>query len=313
VPQRSFVARLLLPVPSSLAVALVSVSPSGRAWAQAPSGPPVFPSSVELITVDAVVLDKEGQPVPGLTKDDFVVKEDGQPRDVASFEAFDVGAARDEPEAVAPGVVASNEPAASGSGRAFAVVVDDLGIAPERTAAAQETVKALLERSVRDGDLVTLGTTSGNAWWSARVPEGQEDLLAVLARARGRLVDASVLEPMSGYEAFWIANREDSMSTAGALTARVVARWEGTGACPVIPGRGSIGCDGKVRGRATQVNSIRRERLRYTLACVRRAIEALAPVRGRKSLLLLSEGFLDDFGGDARAVAALSREANTAV
>ncbi len=53
--------------------------------------------------------------------------------------------------------------------------------------------------------------------------------------------------------------------------------------------------------------------MRFTLACVRRALEALAPVRGRKSLLLLSEGFLQDFGSDSRAVAAASREANTAV
>jgi len=46
---------------------------------------------------------------------------------------------------------------------------------------------------------------------------------------------------------------------------------------------------------------------------VRRALEALAPVRGRTSLLLLSEGFLEDSGSDSRAVAAASREANTAV
>ncbi len=208
--------------------------------------------------------------------------------------------------------MASNEPAASDSGRAFAIVLDDLRIAPERTPAAREAVTALLGRSVRDGDLVTLASTSGNAWWSARVPEGREDLLAVLARARGRYVDAPVLDRMSDYEAFWIANHEDS-SGSGSVTARVVARWEATGACPVVAGRGSIGCPGRVRARATHVDGIRRDRLRATLACVRRAIEAFAPVRGRKSLLLLSEGFLEDFGGDARAVAALSREANTAV
>jgi VWFA-related protein len=300
------------------AAALFPIEPTARA--EAPQVPaPTFPSAVELITVDAVVLDRLGQPVPGLTKDDFVVKEDGRSRDVVSFEAFDVGVAREEAEAVAPGVVASNELAASDSGRAFAVVVDDLGIGPERTAAAQETVMALLERSARDGDLVTLATTSGNAWWSARVPDGLEDLLAVLARARGRLVDSSVLEPMSDYEAFWIAGHENTSfdfdsDNDPTITARVVKRWEKTGAClPRPESRQRITCDYRVRFRATHVDGIRRDRLRATLACVRRAIEALAPVRGRKSLLLLSEGFLEDFGGDARTVAALSREANTAV
>ena len=167
---------------------------------------------------------------------------------------------------------------------------------------------------MRDGDLVTLATTSGNAWWSARVPDGREDLLAVLARARGRIVDASALDRMSDYEAFWIALHEDSTTSAGTITARVVERWEATGACPVEPRqRLDRLLSEQVRGRATQLDGMRRRACVPPWPRVRRAIEALAPVRGRKSLLLVSEGFLEDFGGDTRAVAALSREANTAV
>ena len=71
---------------------------SAVASAQAP-GPPTFPSEVELITVDAVVVDGKGQPVTGLTKDDFVVHEDGHPRDIVTFESVSVAA---EPETAAP-------------------------------------------------------------------------------------------------------------------------------------------------------------------------------------------------------------------
>src|SRR5215470_7178046 len=67
---------------------------------------PTFPSQVELITVDAVVLDAAGRPVPGLTKDDFVVKEDGRVQEVQSFEAF-VAEPAEAPSA--PPVVATNE------------------------------------------------------------------------------------------------------------------------------------------------------------------------------------------------------------
>jgi VWFA-related protein len=281
--------------------------------------PPSFPSAVELITVDAVVLDKDGQAVPGLTKDDFVVKEDGEPRQVVSFEAFDVRAPREEEAPAATAAVASNERTASDLGRAFAIVVDDLGIAPERTQETRATVKAFLERSARDGDLVALGTTSGDAWWSARVPEGREDLLAVLARARGRLLDAAVLDRMSDYEAFWIANHQQSLfdfdvASETSILARVVRRWEKTGACPaLLQPQSRRSCAAKVQGRAVDLDAARRYRLLATLGCVRRAVEAVAAVRGRKSLLLLSEGFLEDFGGDARGVAALSREANAAV
>ena len=55
------------------------------------------------------------------------------------------------------------------------------------------------------GDEVTLATTSGDAWWSARIPEGRDDLLAVAARLRARTSNASnASDYMSEYEAFWI-------------------------------------------------------------------------------------------------------------
>jgi VWFA-related protein len=295
-----------------------SPHPDQPAQAQPAPAPPTFPSGVELITVDAVVLDKDGQPVPGLTKDDFIVKEDGEPRQVVGFEAFDVRASRDEEAPAAAAVVASNEGTASDVGRAFAIVVDDLGTAPERTSATQATVEAFLKRSARDGDLIALGTSSGDAWWSARVPEGREDLLAVLARARGRLLDAAVLDRMSDYEASWIANHQESLfdfdpTSETSILARVVRRWERTGACPTLMQQSRRSCAARVQARAVDLDAARRNRLLATLGCVRRAVEALAPVRGRKSLLFLSEGFLDDSFGDARVVAALSREANVAV
>lgn len=314
-----------------LLLAALATSPTGTAWPQAAPAPPTFPSGVELITVDAVVLDRDGRPVPDLTRDDFVVKEDGRPREIASFEAFDVGAAPAEAEAAAPPVVASNEP--RGAGRAFAIVIDDLRIAPTRTPAARDTATRFLERFVREGDLVTVATTSGDAWWSARIPEGREDLSAVLARARGRYVEVPVLDRMTDYEAYWIANHEDSPSVTGlgpgstialpgraasgggspepvppgSIKERVKQRWLRNNMC--VP----LYCDSLVRSRAAELDAGRRAHLRLTFACLRRALEALAPVRGRKSLVLLSEGFLQDFSSDARAVAAASREANTAV
>ena len=76
-----------------LAASLFLPPPAVRAQAPpAAPAPPTFPSGVELITVDAVVLDRDGRPVPGLTREDFVVKEDGRPREIASFEAFEAGA-----------------------------------------------------------------------------------------------------------------------------------------------------------------------------------------------------------------------------
>jgi VWFA-related protein len=53
------------------------------------SGDYVFRSTVRRVPVDVVVLDKNGNPVRGLKKDDFVVKEDGKTQTVLSFDTFD--------------------------------------------------------------------------------------------------------------------------------------------------------------------------------------------------------------------------------
>jgi hypothetical protein len=59
--------------------------------APVPQAGPTFPAEVEVITVDALVLDGHGRPVTGLTRDDFRVVEDGKPREIVSFEAYERG------------------------------------------------------------------------------------------------------------------------------------------------------------------------------------------------------------------------------
>ena len=46
---------------------------------------PTFESNVWVVLLDVVVTDPKGNPVPGLTEDDFRVLEDGKPQKVASF------------------------------------------------------------------------------------------------------------------------------------------------------------------------------------------------------------------------------------
>ncbi len=60
---------------------------SAAASPQAPPQVPVFGSEVELITVDAVVINKFGKAVGGLTRDDFRVSEDGRAVEIVRFEA----------------------------------------------------------------------------------------------------------------------------------------------------------------------------------------------------------------------------------
>ena len=46
---------------------------------------PTIPVSTHLVLVDVVVTDKQGKPVPGLKKEDFVVEENGKTQKISSL------------------------------------------------------------------------------------------------------------------------------------------------------------------------------------------------------------------------------------
>ena len=94
-------------------------------WAQQaqqpPPAPPTFKTSVELVTIDVGVVDRQGVPTRGLTAKDFVVTVAGAPRKVVSAEFVDTAAARTQ-TATTPSLISTNEGA--GLGRLFVFAVD---------------------------------------------------------------------------------------------------------------------------------------------------------------------------------------------
>jgi VWFA-related protein len=50
--------------------------------------PPIFRSGVDLVSVDAFVVDDQGRPIQGLGPSDFLLTVDGQPREIVSAEFF---------------------------------------------------------------------------------------------------------------------------------------------------------------------------------------------------------------------------------
>jgi hypothetical protein len=115
---------------SSTRAGLLTLGLVSAVSAQEASPPLSFPSSTSAITVDVVVLGKDGRPVRGLGADDFTVFEDGHPQAIVAFQARDMLVARAEPPVAPAGAVVSNEGAASGRGRVLAFVIDDLGSEP---------------------------------------------------------------------------------------------------------------------------------------------------------------------------------------
>src|SRR5437016_4959895 len=89
---------LLLIAAAPLAAQAPAPSPSPRREA-----PPVtFAVEVGYVEVDAIVTDRAGQPVRDLTREDFVVLEDGKPQTIELFTQIDIPYERPEPAAPPP-------------------------------------------------------------------------------------------------------------------------------------------------------------------------------------------------------------------
>jgi VWFA-related protein len=88
---------------------------------QAPQEPtPTFRQAVEAVQLSVIVTDKEGNPVSGLTEDDFEILEDGKPRSITTFAAVDIPIERVERAVAAPDVLSNERP----PGRLYVIALD---------------------------------------------------------------------------------------------------------------------------------------------------------------------------------------------
>jgi VWFA-related protein len=274
------------------------------------------------VTVDAVVQDTKGAPILGLTAADFTVKEDGVLQEVQAFEA--VNRPPQEPTATsglatAPaGRISSNVDAATRVARSFVFIFDERHLDPAEAQRGRLALIRFLETGVGAGDRVTLVGTQAGVAWTARLPEGREALLQVLNRLQGRRTGEFARNAISDYEAMRIDRDSDPI-----VTDRVARRLVTTGAIfrPArLPGDPSEEAEnieserGLTRSRAAEVYSRVTTDNETTLGLIERSLEGLAAVRGRKSMILVSGGFVHDpHLGSFRRVVTAARRANTAL
>jgi VWFA-related protein len=145
----------------SLAVGVLSALLAQSSGQNKPSQQPTFKAGVDLVTIDAIVVDKDGHPVMGLTPDDFIVTLEGQTRPVRLVDYREYGHATTS--TVRAGANTTNEPQAvrqKRGGRIVVLVFDDLSYKP----GPGRTLLAAAERTLSSfdvDDFVGLTTTSG--------------------------------------------------------------------------------------------------------------------------------------------------------
>ncbi|HYH09333.1 MAG TPA: VWA domain-containing protein [Thermoanaerobaculia bacterium] len=104
---------------------------------------------VRLHNLDVVVTDKSGQPVPGLTRADFIVLEEGVEQSITNFSAYSSGAS------TSSATTKADEASSSPPPRHYAFFIDDLSLQPGARKLLLENAMTIV-RTMRGNDLATV-------------------------------------------------------------------------------------------------------------------------------------------------------------
>ncbi len=147
------------------ALCILSIQTSAQ---QGPPTPGVIRINVNLVQVDAVVMDSKGRPVTNLKAEDFELRQDGKQQKITNFEFIRV---RDALRAITPGAVQPRPgnvpPPPPGTTlksqeirRTIALVVDDLGLSADSIVRIRESLKKWVDYEMQPGDLVAIVRTN---------------------------------------------------------------------------------------------------------------------------------------------------------
>ena len=280
-------------VATALVAVLAGVSVATQQPAQLPR--PSFTSSVDIVSVDVNVIDRNGRPIRDLAAADFTLMVDGRPRKIASAQFVSVTAPAIAPEPP-PADYSSNVGAAVG--RLIVIVVDRGNIAPVRAKDALLAAAKFVGR-LQPADRVALFSIPSGA--AIDFTTDHDAVMSALQRMDGQADPGPNTKNVGLAEALQIENGNNL-----ALEQLVERECGSTGAV----GAGATGlsevmvCRRTVREEANIVAAYAHERARNTLAGLRNILERLGSSETPKTIVLVSESLVIE--GDRAATANLA-------
>jgi VWFA-related protein len=280
-----------------LALLLLLTAPAARAQDEA-SRHGIFLDTIDvnLINIEVVAVDRDGNPVRGLTKDDFELRVDGEPVEITNFFAVAdrqrvlpeeaSGADSELAETASP---ASASPLRTGPEQAYIVVfIDNGNIAPNHRKRVFDDLRDHLGHLMEPADRVMVVSQDGEVTIEQPFTSDKELILEALDRqekisTRGnmlrlepRLVERQIIqgEAPPGGDALAMGDSKSIGSAGGPGFQRPTYD---------VDARSSYSA---VTAHAQAVE----EAGRRTLAALSRFVGSLAGLPGRKAVLYVSDG-----------------------
>jgi len=264
----------------------LAAAPAARAQDAQPPATVVLPATgVEVVRLEVAVSEKRRQPLLGLRREDFVVLEDGKPQPIVQFHAFARFAAAVPAAAptAAPARAESEEADDVLPARYVVLAIDDLHMEFESLARAHRALERFLDEDLQPEDQVALVTTSGASALSQEFTSDRAVLRQTLSRlsAQGRHADWTGVPHISDYQAELIEAGDPLALDAAAQ--EVLQHG-------IVRDRASAEREARSKAHVVLAEAVYNSRL--TLEALESLCRGLSGLTGRKTVFLVSDGFI---------------------
>lgn len=257
--------------------------PTLSVYAQTSTGTPpdddVVKISTTLIQADVTVTDKKGKIVIDLKPEDFEIYENGKKQEITNFSFISVNPQTKQLENTAPQKNADKRNQipippvklkVEQIRRTYAIVVDDLGISFDNVAWVKDNLRKFVNEQMQEGDLVAIIRTGVGIGALQSFTADKRQLLAAIEKIRWNPQGRGGVNTFDPIE----KNIKDEMQSRSKSGATALGTAED-------------------RAFQQQIDDFRRDNFSVgTLGALNYIIRGMRDLPGRKSLLLLSEGFI---------------------
>ena len=196
---------------------LCVLAPLTNALAQTTQTPPPPPQKsqdevirvyTELVQTDVMVMDKQGQFIDGLKKEDFELRIDGKPRPIEAFEKITAGSNEEAQLAAARGATTINlkRPVPLDRGRIVFFYIDDFHMDQPGVVAVRKVISTFIDKHMGQNDQAALASASGQIGFLQQLTGDRKVLRLALDRVTSRRYVTTDHDrpPMREYEAMLI-------------------------------------------------------------------------------------------------------------
>lgn len=220
---------------------------------------------IRLHNLDAVVTDREGRPVKGLSREDFVILENGVPQEITNFSFYESSASTSS----LPGAVDAPAPPPEtiAPARHYVFFIDEMAIQYSARKKLKDSA-SLIVRSMRPGDAASIVRPSG----AAKIVQDYTGDMSVVERTLGKAIDDCKLRLTApALREFQMFRR--ALETASTPNERIAAK--------------------RLYAEGTQA------RVEQRLGQIRALVTSMAGLDGKKILVLITSGLSAQPGREA--------------